>query len=104
MGSNEIDQLQYRESFAFIGISGGRKQANEKRGQQNQDIINQNPFASEEALQVSATQIFRVPLEFKAKQFSQAITAKRQLFELISSIKDSVRQELSTDKILELFS
>ena len=36
MGSNEIDQLQYRESFAFIGKT-GKQEVNEKRAEHARD-------------------------------------------------------------------
>lgn len=32
MGSNEIWNLQYRQAFAFVGMTGGMRGPNEKRG------------------------------------------------------------------------
>lgn len=72
MGSKEIDQLEYRQGFVFIGVA-GQKQAHEKR-------------AAERGHLVQATQVFVITPEFSPYDFTDYELEKKY----VNRVKDNV--------------
>ena len=75
MGSKEVNELKYREAFAFIGMS-GKNESQEKRAAKRTD-------------KVSLTQIFQMnSIDKKYKQAEEVAAASKYRGTHVSEFKD----------------
>ena len=83
MGSTQIDYIQYRQGFAFIGVSGGT------------DCIEE--LAQYKNSRVSVTRVFRMKKKFYTTHPEEDLHCQDILGDFIKKIKSTLRQVISED-------
>lgn len=85
MGSDEISELAYRQSFVFIGVGGGIKaeEVNEKRGEPGQLVsVNQiYQISDDQALQISKNVYSKKNINKLENELIRAETEKKVIKE-----------------------